>query len=150
MSQRTDISKIIFELDYWLALQMLHARKDLPEAEKDLVQKQFAHALREYLGAIPTALLLPPPTINGRIKFAFECHTTWCKAQVTMAIDPKSQLAEGTIQPPCPGCHGPLQVLPRKVQCPICRGYGRICVSDYLDINHVCWKCNGAKEIDRE
>lgn len=37
-----------------------------------------------------------------------------------------------------------------KVQCPTCRGYGKLCVDDYLDINTVCWRCQGAKEVDRE
>lgn len=38
----------------------------------------------------------------------------------------------------------------QKSQCPTCRGYGQLCVDDYLDINVMCWRCQGAKEIDHE
>lgn len=36
-----------------------------------------------------------------------------------------------------------------KIQCPTCHGYGKLCVDDFLDINTVCWRCQGAKEVDR-
>lgn len=143
MKQSLNVSQIIFDLDYWLGLQVV--TKKLDDAER----KQLMVALREYLGPIPSHQLVPAP-MDGRVRLAFECPNDWCLSQLTMSCDPESTLAKGTAHATCPGCYGSMKLLPRKVQCPTCRGYGKLCVDDYLDISTVCWRCHGAKEIDRE
>lgn len=150
MSQRHEVTKVVLDLDYWLAVQLLDARRNLPDDERELIRKQFMVAIRNYLGPIPRDGLIPPSKTDDRVRFAFECQSAWCGARVSMLIDPESQLANGIVHPTCPGCLGPLQVLPRKIMCPTCQGHGRLCVSDYLDITTLCWRCHGAREIDRE